>query len=111
MATRLASGDALFAPAPAHLDAEVVSALRGLAISNPTLRAAVPAVLRHLAGFLIRRMALAPLLRRIWELRDNVSAYGAAYVAVAERIEGSLVTCDTKLAATTGPRCQFELIT
>ena len=109
VAARLAIGDALFAPA--HLDAEVVSALRGLARSNSTLRAAVPAALHHLAGFPIRRMALAPLLQRIWELRDNVTAYDAAYVALAERLDASLVTSDSKLAAATGPRCQFELIT
>jgi predicted nucleic acid-binding protein len=109
VAARLATGDALFAPA--HLDAEVVSALRGLARSNPTLRAAVPAALHHLGGFPIRRMALAPLLQRMWELRDNVTAYDAAYVALAERLDTSLVTSDSKLAAASGPRCQFELIT
>jgi predicted nucleic acid-binding protein len=105
---RLAAGDALFAPA--HVDAEVVSALRGLAKPNPVLREAVPGALRHLAGFPIRRMPLAPLLQRIWELRDKVTAYDAAYVALAERLNGPLVTCDAKLAATNGPRCTFEVI-
>lgn len=109
VAARLATGDALFAPA--HLDAEVVSALRGLAMSNPILRTAVPTALNHLAGFPIRRMALAPLLQRIWELRDTVTAYDAAYVALAERLGASLVTSDGKLASATGPRCQFDLIT
>ena len=108
VAARLAVGDALFAPA--HLDAEVVSALRGLARSNPVLSASVPAALHHLAGFPIRRMALAPLLSRMWELRDNVTPYDAAYVALAERLDARLVTGDSKLAAVTGPRCEFELI-
>lgn len=106
---RLGVGDALFAPA--HLDAEIVSALRGLSRPNPTLRAAVPGALRHLVGFPIRRMPLAPLLHRIWELRDNVTAYDAAYVALAERLNGRLVTCDGKLAKASGPRCSFDLIT
>lgn len=109
VATRLATGDALFAPA--HLDAEIVSALRGLSRSNATLRAAAPGALRHLAGFPIRRMPLAPLLQRIWELRDNVTAYDAAYVALAERLDGPLITCDGKFAGASGPRCSFELIT
>jgi predicted nucleic acid-binding protein len=109
VAARLATGDALFAPA--HLDAEVVSALRRLAMSNLTLKEAVPTALHHLAGFPIRRMALAPLLQRIWELRENVTAHDAAYVALAERLDASLVTSDNKLAAATGPRCQFDLIT
>lgn len=109
VATRLAVGDALFAPA--HLDAEVVSALRGLSQPNPTLRAAVPGALRHLANFPIRRMPLAPLLQRIWELRDSLTAYDAAYIALAERIDGPLITCDGKLAGASGPRCTFNLIT
>lgn len=109
IAARMASGDALFAPA--HLDAEIVSALRRLSRPNPTLRAAVPGALRHLASFPIRRMPLAPLLHRLWELRDNLTAYDAAYVALAERLDGPLITCDGKLRAASGPRCRFDLIT
>lgn len=105
---RLSTGDALFAPA--HLDVEVVSALRGMARDNPVLRRTVPQALRHLAGFPIRRMPLAPLLERMWELRDNITAYDAAYVALAERLSGSLVTCDIKLAAADGARCAFDVI-
>ena len=55
-------------------------------------------------------MPLAPLLQRIWELRDNVTAYDAAYVALAERLNASVLTCDARLVATTGPRCAFEMI-
>lgn len=109
VASRLAVGDALFAPA--HLDAEVISALRGLSRPNPTLRTAVPGALRHLARFPIRRMPLAPLLQRMWELRDNLTAYDAAYVTVAERLDGPLITCDAKLAAASGPVCAVDLIT
>lgn len=108
VASRLATGDALFAPA--HLDVEIVSALRGLSRPNPTLRSAVPGALRHLAGLPIRRMRLAPLLQRIWELRDNLTAYDAAYVSLAERLEATVVTCDSKLAGSSGPRCAFHLI-
>lgn len=46
----------------------------------------------------------------MWELRDNVTPYDAAYVALAERLSGPLVTCDGKPAAATGPRCLIELI-
>lgn len=109
VATRLTVEDALFAPA--HLDAEIVSALRGLSRSNPTLRAAVPGALRHLARFPIRRMPLAPMLQRVWELRDNLTAHDAAYVTLAERLAGPLITCDTRLAAASGPRCAFDVIT
>ncbi|OLL70039.1 hypothetical protein Ae168Ps1_6334 [Pseudonocardia sp. Ae168_Ps1] len=78
VAARLTTGDALFAPA--HLDAEVVSAFRGMARRSSVLYAAIPATLRHLADFPIRRMPLAPLLERIWELQDNITPYDAACV-------------------------------
>ncbi len=108
VAARLAAGDALFAPA--HLDAEVVSALRGMSRHNATLREAVPAALRHLAGFPIRRMPLAPLLERIWELRENLTPYDASYIALAEHLPGAVITCDGKMTTATGPRCAFDLI-
>ncbi|MBE7190391.1 type II toxin-antitoxin system VapC family toxin [Jatrophihabitans endophyticus] len=105
---RLAAGDALYAPA--HLDAEVVSALRGLVRAVPGRESAVPVALRHLAGFPIRRLPLAPLLDRMWELRANVTAYDAAYVALAEQLDAPVITCDAKLASASGPRCSFETI-
>lgn len=88
-----------------------MSALRSLSRPNATLRAAVPEALRHLAGFPIRRMPLAPLLQRIWEPRDNLTAYDAAYVALAERLDGSLITCEEKFAAAGGSRPSFDVIT
>ncbi len=105
---RLGVGDTLVAPA--HLDAEVVSALRGLALRHPPLREIVPAALRHLGSFPIRRLPLAPLLERMWELHDNVTPYDAAYIAIAERLGAPLITCDGKLGAAS-PSCRFELIT
>jgi len=105
---RLAAGYALCAPA--HLDVEIVSALRGMARHSPLLQRRVPEALRHLAGFPIRRMPLAPLLERMWQLRDTVTAYDAAYVALAERLDGPLITCDSKLAAASGVQCAFDLI-
>lgn len=108
VAERLAAGNALFAPA--HLDAEVLSALRGMARGNPVLDRAVPSALAHLAGFPIRRLPLAPMLQRMWELRSNMTAYDAAYVALAERLDSPLITCDAKLTAASGPACAFDLI-
>jgi len=108
VAERLKAGDALFAPA--HLDAEIVSALRGMARRNRVLERAVPRALTHLAGFPIRRMPLPPLLERMWELRNNVTAYDAAYIALAERLGAVLITCDARLATASGPTCTFDLI-
>ena len=109
VAARLAAGNALFAPA--HIDAEVVSALRGIARRSPVLQASVPGALQHLAGFPIRRMPLAPLLQRTWELRASITAYDAAYVALGERLGAPVITCDGKLAGASGAQCAFDLIT
>jgi predicted nucleic acid-binding protein len=87
------------------VDAEVVSALRGLARVDPRLQRAAPAALRHLVGLPVRRMLLAPLLDRMWELRANVTAHDAAYVALAEQLAARVITCDAKLAAASGARC------
>ena len=108
VAKRLSTGDALFAPA--HLDVEIASALRGMAHGNPGLDQIVPDALVHLAGFPIRRMPLPPLLNRAWELRHNLTVYDAVYVALAERLDGVLVTCDGRLANASGPRCSFDQI-
>ncbi|MDI6911865.1 type II toxin-antitoxin system VapC family toxin [Nocardioides sp.] len=105
---RLRAGDALFAPA--HIDAEVVSALRRLARGRPAIESAVPAALHHLAGLPLRRAPLAPLLPRMWELREDLTAYDAAYAALAERRNGTLVTADRKLASAGGPRCVIDVI-
>jgi len=61
---KLSAGSALYAPA--QLDVEVLSALRGLAQVRPTVERLAAAAVRHLAGFPIRRMPLAPMLDRIW---------------------------------------------
>ncbi|MBO0805450.1 MAG: type II toxin-antitoxin system VapC family toxin [Nocardiopsaceae bacterium] len=108
VAAKLAAGHALYAPA--HLDVEVVSALRGMAMKNAKLREAVPRALRHLAALPVRRMPLADLLDRMWELRDNVTPYDAAYVALAERLECALLTCDAKLVGAAGVRCGVDLV-
>ena len=55
-------------------------------------------------------MPLAPLLGRMWELRSKITAYDAAYVALAELLDSRLITCDSRLTAAGGPRCSFDLV-
>ncbi|MDN5855662.1 MAG: type II toxin-antitoxin system VapC family toxin [Actinomycetia bacterium] len=105
---RLSVSGAYFAAA--HLDVEVLSGIRLVARNDARMRAAVPTALRHLDGMPIRRMAIAPLLQRTWQLRHNVTPYDAAYVALAEGLSCPLVTCDAKLAGASGMRCEVELI-
>lgn len=106
---RLTNGHAFYAPA--HLDIEVVSALRALARRNHVLAADAPMLLGRLLRMPIRRERVTDLaVHRIWELRENMTAYDANYVALAEHLDAALLTCDVKYATLTGPRCAVELL-
>ena len=50
------------------------------------------------------------LLERVWQLRDNLTEYDAAYVALAEALDAPLVTCDRKLASPGSHRARIEVI-
>jgi predicted nucleic acid-binding protein len=106
---RLADGDAVFAPA--YLDIEVVAALRGLARRSDVLAADAPALIAQFLRMPIRREPLArSTMDRVWQLRANMTAYDAGYVALAEHLTASLLTCDRKYVATPGLRCAIELL-
>ena len=57
----------------------------------------------------LARYSHTMLLSRIWELRRNVTAYDAAYIALAEALAAPLVTTDAKLARASGIRAEIEL--
>jgi len=106
---RLTSGDAVFAPA--YLDIEIVSAIRGLARRSDVLAADAPALITLALRMPIRREPLARATAdRIWQLRANMTAYDAGYVALAEQLSASLLTCDRKYTAVPGLRCAVELL-
>ena len=50
-----------------------------------------------------------PNAQRVWELRSNLTAYDAWYVALAEALEGPLITLDRRVAGASGPRCEVRL--
>lgn len=52
----------------------------------------------------------APLLSRCWQLRDNLTAYDACYIALAETLGCALLTTDARLARAPGPTCPIEVI-
>lgn len=66
--------------------------------------------LADLADLDVVRHAHEPLLPAIWRLRDNLTAYDAAYVALAEVLDAPLVTLDARLAAAPGHQARVELI-
>jgi predicted nucleic acid-binding protein len=96
--------------APQLIDLEVASVLRRhVAAARIDARRAGLAV-TDLVDLPMRRAPHAALLHRCWELRQNVSIYDAAYVALAEALGCSLITADRGLAQAAGPRCPVELL-
>ena len=96
--------------APDLIDLEVASVLRRrLAGGHLDLRRADFA-LADLLALPMQRVAASSLMPRCWELRDNVTIYDAAYVALAEALGIALLTADARLSRASGPRCQIELL-
>jgi predicted nucleic acid-binding protein len=96
--------------APALIDLEVVSVWRGLARAGRLDPRRVGLALDDLQDLPIQRVEHTPLLTRCWELRENLTIYDAAYVALAEALQVPLLTGDRRLARSTGPRCTIEII-
>ena len=104
----LADGERLHAP---HLiDLEVVQVLRRFSTARQIQPEHGPAALTRFSEFPIRRYPHGILLTRIWELRHNLTAYDAAYVALAEALDVALVTRDQRLATTVGHQARIEVL-
>ena len=107
-ARRRLRGERLAAP---HLvDLEVASAWRRMNAAGDLGEHRADLAVTDLRALRIERVPHAALLSRCWELRRNLTVYDAAYVAVAELTEATLVTADTHLASAPGPRCVIEVL-
>jgi predicted nucleic acid-binding protein len=84
--------------APAHLDTEVLSAIRGLLTAGKIPKDRARRMVGQLNALRIVRHETAPLGWRILALRHDFTAYDAAYVALAEALGQPLLTCDAKFA-------------
>lgn len=96
--------------APELIDLDVLSALRGLTRSGQVLLRRADLALEDLESIPMERAPHHHLLGRCWQLRDNLTPYDAAYVALAETLDTTLLTGDRRLARATGPRCRVELM-
>lgn len=96
--------------APHLLDVEVAQVLRRTEATGVLTARRGRAALQDLADLDLHRYGHDLLLPRIWELRRNVTAYDAAYLALAEALDAPLLTCDTRLARAPGHRAQVALI-
>lgn len=84
--------------APAHLDAEVLSALGRLVRAGHAEPALVGRALERLVRLPVQRYPIAPLVRRAWVLRETVALRDGLYVACAEALGATLLTLDGRLA-------------
>lgn len=83
--------------APAHLDVEVLSTLRGLVLGHVISVDKATEAIEVFYEMPITRHEIWPLAGRIWELREEYTTYDAAYIALAEGLDATLFTCDKKL--------------
>jgi predicted nucleic acid-binding protein len=95
---------------PHLVDLEILNVLRReLRAGRIDAHRAVTA-LRHLAELDLDRHPHETLLPRVWAMRSNLSAYDAAYVALAEALDCPLLTRDARLARSPGMRCRVEVL-
>jgi predicted nucleic acid-binding protein len=96
--------------APHLVDVEIVQGLRRLVRTGEVSSGRAADALADLTELDMHRHAHLDLLGRTWKLRDNISAYDAIYVALAEAIDAPIVTCDGPLAKAPGHRARIEVI-
>ena len=95
---------------PHLVDVEVAQALRRCAREGELDVAAASAAIDGLRDLDLQRHAHEPLLDRIWQLRQNLSAYYAVYVALAEALDAELLTCDVRLTRAPGAGRRIKLV-
>jgi predicted nucleic acid-binding protein len=94
-----------------HLaDSEVTQALRAQVLRGQIGDDAAGAALARWMSLGLRRYGAVGLIARLWELRDNLTAYDATYVALAEALACELVTADHRLAQAPGPTCAITVV-
>lgn len=96
--------------APHLLDLEVIQVLRRYCATGELTLERAQQALEDLRDLGIARYPHGHFLDRIWELRQNVTAYDAAYLALAESLSVPLLTCDGRLKSAPGVRAEVELL-
>jgi predicted nucleic acid-binding protein len=91
------------------LDVEFAQVLRRLVREGTLAAGRAQQAIEDLAALRIQRYAPVLLLPRIWKLRQNLSAYDAAYIALAEELHAPLITRDRRIAAAPGHAAAVEV--
>ena len=102
------AGEQLHAP---HLvDSEVANGLRLMVAAGQLAADSGWTALDAFRRLGMTRYPVFSLLDRVWELRDNLSAYDASYVALAELLDCNLLTADARLSRAPGIRCSITVV-
>jgi predicted nucleic acid-binding protein len=96
--------------APDLLDVEVVQTFRRLALSGAVSDVRATGAVELLQALPVERRPTGILVPRIWMLRNNLSAYDAAYVALAEALDCPLLTCDARIAEAPGHGAKVRVL-
>lgn len=96
--------------APHLVDVEVTQGLRRLVRAGEVTADRAVDALADLADLDLHRHAHLDLLTRVWKLREGITAYDAMYIALAEALGATVVTCDAPLASTPRHRALIEAI-
>ena len=97
--------------APHLLDLEVVHVLRRYCLIGELQPTRAAQALAILGGLRMVRHPHEPYVPRIWRLRHSLTAYDAAYVALAEALDSPLITRDSRMASAHGHHAKIELVT
>jgi predicted nucleic acid-binding protein len=96
--------------APHLVDVEVAQALRRYVMGGEVDEDLAADALADLRSLDMERHPHEPLLTRVWALRENLTAYDAVYVALAEALETTLLTCDRRIGRAPGMRGRVEVL-
>lgn len=94
---------------PHLFDAEVLNALRRRILKRELTLGRSQEALDDYFALDLRRYPIPPLAQRIWALRETVSAFDAAYLALAEALDAPVITADSRLHSSSGHRARVEL--
>ena len=95
---------------PHLIDVELTQALRRLVRAGEVSADRAAEAIEDLVDLDLHRHAHPDLLSRAWKLRENVTAYDAMYLALAEALDATVVTCDAPLGNAPGHRALIEVI-
>jgi predicted nucleic acid-binding protein len=96
--------------APDLIDVETVAVLRKRWLARAITDERFETAVGDLERTDFERVPTLRLVRRAYELRANVTAYDATYVALAEALDCELVTADRRLSTAPGPRCTIRVL-